>query len=350
VVKRLAFAVPGDLATPTGGYAYDRRMIAELKTLGWTVDVIDLGDGFPRVDVKVRAVALARLTAIPDHCPIVIDGLAFGVLPEAAAALHARNPLIALVHHPLALESGLSNAESETLRASERSALALAHRVIVTSAATARLLTSDYHVPADRITVARPGSDRVVAALGSRDGIVRLLAVGSLVPRKGYDVLVAALATLADLPWRLTIAGDAERDRITAAAITSQIVLCGLTERIALVGAVAPARLVEHYIAADLFVLASRFEGYGMAYAEAIAHGLPVIGTTAGAIPEMLPGEAAILVAPDDGGALARALRRLIVDKDERHRISAAARAAAARLPTWRNSAALFAGAIEAAA
>ncbi len=349
MVKRLAFAVPGDLATPTGGYAYDRRMILELKTLGWNIDVIDLGDGFPRVDAKTRAAALTKLAAIPQRCPIVIDGLAFGVLPEAAASLHARNPLIALVHQPLALESGLSNAESETFRASERSALALAHRVIVTSAATARLLAADYDVPAGRIMVARPGSDPVVPATASRDGIVRLLSVGSLVPRKGYDVLIAALATLADLPWRLTIAGDAERDRVAAAEITSQIALCGLTERIALLGAVAPARLAELYLAADLFVLASRFEGYGMAYAEATAHGLPVIGTTAGAIPETVPSEAAILVPPDDTAALARALRRLIADKDERHRIAAAARAAAARLPAWRDSGLLFAGAIEAA-
>ena len=349
MVKRLAFAVPGDLTTPTGGYAYDRRMIAELKNLGWTIDVVDLGEGFPRVDAQMRAVAHAKLTAIPERRPIVIDGLAFGVLPEAAASLQGRNPLIALVHHPLALESGLSNVETETLRASESATLAHANWVIVTSAATARLLASDYRVPAERITVARPGSDRVVPATGSRDGVVRLLAVGSLVQRKGYDVLITTLATLADLPWRLTIAGDAERDRATAAAIKNQIARCRLTERIALAGVVAPARLAELYLAADLFVLASRFEGYGMAYAEATAYGLPVIGTTAGAIPETLPEGAAILVAPDDADALARALRRLIADKDERGRIAAAARAVAARLPTWRDSATLFASAISAA-
>jgi glycosyltransferase involved in cell wall biosynthesis len=349
VVKRLAFAVPGDLATPTGGYAYDRRIIAELKILGWTIDVIDLGDGYPRPNAAKRAVAQELLAKIPQGRPIVIDGLAFGVLQEAAALLHERNPLIALVHHPLALESGLTLADAKQFRSSECTALEFARRVIVTSASTASLLTMDYGVPTEHITVARPGSDPVAPAIGSRDGIVRLLAVGSVVPRKGYDVLIAALATLADLPWRLTIAGDTGRDHATAAQIASDIARFKLQDRITLLGVVAPARLAELYRTADVFVLASRFEGYGMAYAEAIAYGLPTIGTTAGAIPDTLPGDAAILVEPDDVAALATALRRLIGNENERQKISTAARAAAALLPAWRDSAALFAGATEAA-
>ena len=349
MVKRLAFAVPGDLATPTGGYAYDRRMIAELRILGWNIDVIDLGDGYPRPDAAKRMAARGLLSRAPEGGPIVIDGLAFGVLPEVAAALHERNPLIAIVHHPLALETGLTFAEAEKFCASERAALAFAHRVIVSSASTAKLLTADYNIAADHIAVARPGTDPVVSAAGSRDGIVRLIAVGSVVPRKGYDVLIAALATLADLPWRLTIAGDTERDRVTAAKIASDIVRFELSDRIVLAGAVTTGRLAELYRGADLFVLASRYEGYGMAYTEAIAYGLPTIGTTAGAIPDTLPGDAAILVEPDDVGALASALRRLIADKNERQRFASTARAAAARLPTWRESAVLFADAIEAA-
>jgi glycosyltransferase involved in cell wall biosynthesis len=285
---------------------------------------------------------------MPQGQPIVIDGLAFGVLPAAAASLHQRNPLIALVHHPLALESGLSFADAQGFRASERTALEFARHVIATSPSTADLMTKDYGVPAEHITVARPGSDPVAPAVGSRDGVVRLLAVGSVVPRKGYDVVIAALATLADLPWQLIIVGDTGRDRVTAAKIEADIARFKLTDRIALLGAVASARLAELYRAADLFVLASRFEGYGMAYAEAVAYGLPTIGTTAGAIPDTLSGESAILVKPDDVAALARALRRLITDSNERKKISSAARAAAAHFPTWRDSAVLFAGAIEA--
>ena len=221
----------------------------------------------------------------------MIDGLAFGVLPAAAASLHQRNPLIALVHQPLALESGLSLADANKFRASERAALEFARRVIATSSSTKNRLITDYGVPAEHIAVARPGSDPVAPAVGSRDGVVRLLAVGSVVPGKGYDVLIAALTTLTDLPWQLKIAGDTGRDRATAAKIEDDIARFKLTDRIALLGAVAPARLAELYRAADLFVLASRFESYGMAYAEAVAYGLPTIGTTAGAIPETLPGE-----------------------------------------------------------
>ena len=349
MVRRLAFAVPGDLATPTGGYGYDRRIIAELKTLGWTIDVVDLGKGYPRPDAENWAAALPLLTRMPQGQPIVIDGLAFGVLPAAAASLHQRNPLIALVHQPLALELGLSLADANKFRASERAALEFARRVIATSPSTKNRLITDYGVPAEHITVARPGSDPVAPAVGSRDGVVRLLAVGSVVPGKGYDVLIAALTTLTDLPWQLKIAGDTGRDRATAAKIEDDIARFKLTDRIALLGAVAPARLAELYRAADLFVLASRFESYGMAYAEAVAYGLPTIGTTAGAIPETLPGESAILVKPDDAAALAHALRRLIADSNERQKISSAARVAAVHLPTWRDSAALFAGAIEAA-
>ena len=244
-MRRLAFAVPGDLATPTGGYGYDRRIIGELKTLGWTIDIVDLGKGYPRPDAENQAAALPLLTRMPQGQPIVIDGLAFGVLPAAAASLRRRNPLIALVHQPLALESGLSLADANKFRASERAALEFARRVIATSSSTKNRLITDYGVPAEHITVARPGSDPVAPAVGSRDGVVRLLAVGSVVPGKGYDVLIAALTTLTDLPWQLTIAGDTGRDRATAAKIEDDIARFKLTGRIAMLGAVAPARLAE---------------------------------------------------------------------------------------------------------
>ena len=350
MVSSIAFAVPGDLATPTGGYAYDRRMIAELERLGWHIDVVDLGEGFPWPSEERRAAAQARLFAVPEGRTIVIDGLALGVLPEAASQLRSRHPLIALVHHPLALESGLSAEQADGLRASERAALAAASRVVATSAATARNLVADYAVPADRIIVACPGSDPAPVAQGSRDGIVRLLSVGALVPRKGFDVLTAALATLSGLPWRLTIAGDRGRDVKAAAQLDADIARFKLGDRVAALGAVPPERLAELYAGADLFVLASRFEGYGMAYAEAIAYGLPVIGTTAGAIPDTVPAGAGILVAPDDAAALARALRRVIENSDERRRLAASARTAARQLPAWQDSAKEFARALEAVA
>jgi len=339
-VRPFVFVVPGDLATPTGGYAYDRRMIAELAALGWQADVLSLGEGFPWPTSDTRAAACARLAALPSGPPVVIDGLALGALPDGAQAVRER--LIALVHHPLALESGLSASEADALRASERAALAFARRVIAVSEATARVLAADYGVPSDRLAVIHPGTDRVtVARCSAREDTVSLLAVGAVVPRKGYDLLVAALGTLQDLPWRLTIAGDAGRSPETARQLAADIARLGLAGRISMAGAVTTQVLAGLYAAADLFVLPSRFEGYGMAYTEAIAHGVPVIGTNAGAIPETVPPEAGVLVPSDDAGALAAALRRLIEQPQELERLAAGARAA--RFPSWSEQATRFA-------
>lgn len=343
----VVFAVPGDLDTPTGGYAYDRRMIAELRQLGWRPEILDLGDGFPRPNALTRAAAKAHLSDVPKGRPIVIDGLALGVLPEAAETLRETHPLIALVHHPLALETGLTAQEADGMRASERAALACARGIVVTSPATGRLLVAEYGVGADRITVVEPGTDRPARARAVPDGPVALLAVGAVVPRKGYDVLVAALAKLTGLPWRLTIVGDTGRDAAAATQLAADIAAHRLADRITLSGAVSAERLAGLYADADLFVLPSRHEGYGMAFAEALAYGLPIVGTTAGAIPDTVPADAGMLVPPDDAGALAAALQRLIEDKAERGRLAAGAHAAAAHLPTWAASAERFAHAIE---
>jgi glycosyltransferase involved in cell wall biosynthesis len=341
--------VPGDLATPTGGYRYDRRIIEELRRLGWHVDVTDIGDGFPFPSSGQRAIALALLSSVPTACPIVLDGLAFGALPEAGA-LRSRRPLIALVHQPLALDTALDHAQASTFLESERAALAAAARVVVTSEATARIVITDYSVSADRVTIVRPGNDPAAPALGSRDGIVRLLSVGSVVPIKGYDLLIAALATLTDMPWHLTIAGDRTRDPAAASQLDANINAYGLCDRVAMLGAVSPERIEELYLASDIFVLASRFEGYGMALAEAITHGLPVVSTMAGAIPDTVPVGTGLLVPPEDANALARALRCLIGDPHERQRLAMNARSIANGFPTWQDSARLFAGAIEAVA
>jgi glycosyltransferase involved in cell wall biosynthesis len=348
VVKELAFAVPGELNTPTGGYVYDRRIVQELRKSGWTVEVVNLGNGFPHATAEQREAAAARLRAIPNGRAMVVDGLAYGVLPELVKGLCLTHPVIALVHHPLALETGLTPIDASRLQASERAALAFAKRVIVTSAATARLLSESYDVHPERIAIVLPGTDNAAPAKGSTDGTVRLLAVGAVVPRKGYDVLIAALATLADLPWRLAIAGDRTRDPACAARLDADIVRHGLSGRVSLLGAVPDTQLAELYGDADLFVLPSRFEGYGMAFAEALAHGLPVIGTTAGAIPETVPKGAGVLVSPDDARTLAAALRRLIGGSDERRAMAARAREVSGRQPNWSVSGQLFAQAIEA--
>ena len=346
-MKRIAFAVPGDIMTLTGGYAYDRRIILELKRLDWQVDAISLGEGYPWPSEMTRAAAYQRLSTVSADTTIVIDALALGVLPDICAKVRSHHPIVALVHHPLALESGLCIEHTAFLRESERAALSTAARVVTTSETTARCLTTNYAVPADRIVVAPPGVDSCSIARGGNDEVVNLLSVGALVPRKGYDTLIAALATLADLPWRLSIPGDRHRDVRTAQELEASIVRSGLSDRIRLLGAVTAAQLEELFLSADLFVLASRFEGYGMAFAEAIAHGLPVIGTTAGAIPETVPVGAGVMVPSGDVNELANALRGLIENQAERAKLAAEARRAIRYLPRWSDSAGKFARALE---
>jgi glycosyltransferase involved in cell wall biosynthesis len=251
--------------------------------------------------------------------------------------------VIALVHHPLALESGLTPAERRALQESERAALATVRQVVVTSPATRRILVADYGVPTEMIAVALPGSERTAGPVVVRRAAgeaINLLAVGAVVPRKGYDVLITALDQLADLDWQLVIAGDCKRDRATAGELARTIARKRLEQRVCLAGAVNEHELAALYRDADVFVLASRFEGYGMAYAEAIAHGLPVIGTQTGAVPDTVPAGAGILVPADDATALAAALRTMIADAGLRERSSAAARAAP--MPTWEAAAQTF--------
>jgi glycosyltransferase involved in cell wall biosynthesis len=348
VVSAAVVAVPGDLATPTGGFGYDRRIIAELSALGWKIDVLDLGSGFPWPMAHTRAAASARLAALPRQYPIVVDGLAFGVLPDTAAMLRQSHRLIALVHHPLALETGLSADECAHLRASEQAALACAHHVIASSETTKRILAADFDVASEHLSVVEPGTDKPITHRRARETVVALLSVGAVVPRKGYDVLVAALAKIQRLPWRLVIVGDCTRSVAAVSQLRAEIGRHRLEERIILRGVVSADELTSLYTGSDLFVLPSRFEGYGMAFTEAIAHGLPVVATRAGALSESVPLNAGVLVPVDDADALARALRKLIEQPQERERFAAAARAAT--FPSWREQGARFARVLEALA
>jgi len=264
-VIEAAFAIPGDLATPTGGYAYDRRVMAALPAAGVVARHVALPSRFPHPTADDLRATEAALRRVPAGVPLLIDGLALGVLP-AALLRGLPAPVVALIHHPLALETGLTPERRAALVESERAALACADEVIVTGAATAALLREEYGVPGAAITIAEPGTDRAERARGGGDP-PRLLAVGALVPRKGYDTLVAALAMVRTLPWTLTIVGSLDRDPACVAALRAQIAEAGLADRIELAGAASEAALEALYAAADLFVLASRFEGYGMVLA-----------------------------------------------------------------------------------
>jgi glycosyltransferase involved in cell wall biosynthesis len=345
VVSELAVAVPGDLATATGGFAYDRRIMAELACLGWKIRVLNLGDDFPCPTAATRASAAAQLAGLPRQAVVVVDGLAFGTLAEAAQALHESHRLVALVHHPLALENGLSAQEAAALHASEQAALNCARHIVVTSATTMRILLEDFHIPGERLTVVEPGTDKPALPPRAHRQTVALLSVGAVVPRKGYDILVAALASIRHLPWSLTIVGDCTRSEATAQGLREQIARLGLAGRIHLHGVASAHELASLYARADIFVLPSRFEGYGMAFTEAMAHGLPVVATRVGALVETVPSGAGVLVAADDADALARELGRLIEAPDVRARLAAGARAAV--FPSWREQGARFSRVLE---
>ncbi len=340
------FAIPGDLDAPTGGYAYDRRVLAELEELGLPVHYLKLPGSFPLATVPDLGEAGYLLKTTPDDAVIMVDGLAFGALTDLVLKDIERT-FVALVHHPLAAETGLPERRRRAFHASEASALARAAHVIVTSPSTAIMLVADYGVPREKITIAEPGTDPSERATGSGSAgdTVQLLCVGSVLPRKGYRVLVEALAGLPG-PWSCTIVGATDRDGEEADAVRAAIADAGLADRVHLAGATSEDELAGYYHAADVFVMPSLFEGYGMALAEAMARGLPVVCTTGGAMADTAPDAAAIKVPPGDVASLRAALARMISDPELRGRLSDASWAAGTALPRWTDTAELIAGAL----
>ncbi len=332
----LHLVLPGSPDQKTGGYLYDARIAAGLQARGIKVHVHSLPGRYPLVDQEAIFEADRVLAQLPDGALVVIDGLA---LPGVAGSLMVENHrlrLAALVHHPLSLELGLSEAQARTLKLIEQGSLARVQRIVVTSPATAETLLADFHVTRERLGVVEPGTDRPeMPAMGSGTDEPNLLCVATVTPRKGHLILVEALGRLTDLPWRLTCIGSTTRDPGATAAVQDAIARHGLPGRIALMDEIEPAALQSQYHAADVFVLPSYYEGYGMALAEALSHGLPVVSTNAGAIPATVPADASILVPPGDAAALADALRRVLTDAALRSSLTAAARTAASALPTW---------------
>jgi glycosyltransferase involved in cell wall biosynthesis len=343
----VVFAIPGDINLPTGGYAYDRRILALLPKSGIEVRHLQLPAAYPAPSVADLEATAAAFASLPKECALMVDGLAYGAMP-AEIVRHARCPIVALVHHPLCLETGLSAARQKQLRESETAALALARRVIATSPTTAQTLIDDFAVPADRLTVAEPGTDPAPRAGGSM-GALQLLAVGSVVPRKGYDILVRALEQVrTDIAWQLDIAGAIDRSPETAAALDAQIAGSPLAPRIRVLGPLAESALADRYARSDVFVLSSLYEGYGMVLTEALARGLPIVTATGGAAAATVPDAAALKVPPGDVPALAAALQRIIEDVPLRRRLSDAAwQFAQASLPRWEDSAAKVAAVIK---
>lgn len=341
----LDFIVPGDPAQLTGGYLYDAHIVAGLRAHGWSVRVHGLRGRFPQPDDEARRALDGTLAALPAGRTVVIDGLALGGLPEVAIAHGGRLALVALIHHPLADEHGLDAVVRRCLLASERAALSAVRFAITTSAHTARRMAG-FGLRPGRVRVVEPGVAPMPLAPADGDP-PRLLCVAGLCPRKGQDVLVDALDQVRDLPWQCELVGSTTRDPAFAAEVARQIAAAALQDRIALRGECDAGALRAAYARADLFVLPSHYEGYGMVIDEALAAGLPVLATTGGALAATLPAGAGLAVPPGDAAALAAALRLLLQDRPRRLALRAGARDARQHRRTWAQAGRDFAAALQ---
>jgi glycosyltransferase involved in cell wall biosynthesis len=336
----LTVIVPGRLETRTGGYEYDRRIIAGLRGRGWRIVVNELDGTFPFPTEPARKQAADVLAAIPDGTIVLIDGLACGSLPAEVEHEASRLKIVALVHLPLAAEIGLDRDTAGLLEVRERRALAAAALVVVTGRTTVDALAR-YGVVRDRIAVVEPGTRPAPLSRGSTGAPLHLLSVAAITAGKGHEILFRALEAIPYRDWRLTCAGSLDRDSSTAGRLRGQLRASGLQDRISLTGELDGEALERCYDSADFFVLATLHETYGMAVAEALAHGLPVVSTTTGAIPELVGASgnggqpAGLLVPPGDAKAMTAALSTLVGNHALRAHFAEGARRVRDRLPTW---------------
>lgn len=312
--------------------------------MGRPVRLLRLPGGFPDPSRWEVAVTGQTLATLDPEVPVILDGFLVGALPPPELS-RLRAPFVAMIHHPLALETGLAPDRAAWLEDTERTNLARAGHVVVPSPRTREDLVGRFGVPKKKISVALPGVPRPLGP-GTPVDPPLILAVGTLVPRKGHDILLEALASLTDLSWQAVIAG-APRDPATAAKLRAQTDRLGLSGRVQFRGEVSEDALSALYRSATVFALATRLEGYGMVFAEALSHGLPIVTCRNSAIPDTVPEAAGALVQTDDVQAFAAALRRLLSDPKIRANAETGARAAGAVLPRWSETASVMANALD---
>ena len=333
VVVPEGFDDPGQ---PTGGNIYDRRVCAGLAEAGWEVRVTTVAAAWPVPGPRARADLARIVSAVPDGETVMIDGL---IASPAAAQLlphTGRTRMTVLLHMSLAAVPGTHHDAG--LQHSERAVLGAATGVVATSEWTRQQVLTRYAIPAHRVHVARPGADRVAAPPRPVHG--RLICVGVLGRHKGQDLLVEALAGLAERDWQCVLAGPLDRDPDFVEQLRTRITHLGYDHRVRIIGILTGAALSHAYSTADLLVAPSRSETYGMTVTEALAHGLPVLAAAVGGLPEALgstadgtrPGQ---LVPPGDPVALAAALGDWLGDERHRHRLRAAARQRRSTLHGW---------------
>ena len=324
---QIAFALPRPDAAQGGDSArYAERMATALRQSGHDVTVLQDDDpSFP-----------------PGTVP-VIDGLLLPALLPRLDEL-VRRDAVALVFHASA-RAGRDPAARPAVQAAERAMLPALRRVVATSAAVAERLVAEFGVASTAVTVAPPGLDDLPRSTGPRgtgSGECRILSVGVLTPRKGHDLLLRALARLGDLAWTLDIAGADGRDPAHADHLAALAADPALAGRVRLVRNPEPAALDALWRGADLFALATRWEGYPAAVAEAMRRGLPLLVSAGGSAADLVPPDAGLACALDDEPTLSKCLRRLVFDRGLRAGMAEASWAAGQRLPGWPEQAALL--------
>ncbi|UQI41635.1 glycosyltransferase [Vreelandella venusta] len=347
----LTLIVAGDPDQRTGGYIYDAHIVAALRKRGLAINVVGLAGRFPDADDEAAQALASALSVLQDRSRVIIDGLAMGALPDVVADHAERLDITALLHHPLGDEQGLNELDQQRFHRSELRGLAHVHRVIVTSRFTERRVTAlakQYALPFGApISVVEPGVERApVSPAAQPNEPIRLLCVATLTPRKGQDILVQALAGVERGHWRCDCFGGA-RDAAFTERVQTLIDNHQLGDWITLHGECDAATLEAAYQNAHALVLPSWYEGYGMVVTEALAHGLPVITTTGGALQDTLPKGAGISVAPGDAQALSRALAAFCQDETLRTELRAGATAARERLGDWQTAGKAFAQALQ---
>lgn len=327
-----------DPARVSGGNRYDRAVCDVLRDVGWSLTEIAAEGPWPRPDASALASLARSLDALPDAALVLVDGLIASAAGAVLVPRSERLRLVVLVHMVLgdhAVDRGVVAERDES------AVLAAARAVVTTSAWTRRRLLEQYRLPAARVHVARPGSQPAPVSPRTPDG-GRLLCVGTLSPLKGQDLLLAALGSLVGLPWRCTLVGPLDRDPRFVASLARRATATGIAGRVRMSGPRTGAALRSEYGDADLLVVPSRSETYGMVVPEALATGVPVVAAEVGGIPEALghtaEGVPGLLVPPDDSAALAAALARWLTDAGLRRRLRCAALRRREALPDWRTT------------
>ena len=344
----IGLIIYGSLDTLTGGWIYDRLLVEHLQAQGHTMEVIslkqhhyvrNLADNFSRPLYR-------RL--VNHHCQLLLEDAL--IHPSLVGLNHRikrrRNcPVVAIVHQVLCRQP-LAGFQQLFYQTVERSYFRAVDGFIFNSETTRTNVTSlvDRQQPS---LVAYPGGDRLgclssdaaIASKCCQEGPLRLISIGNLTPNKGVLPLITGLSRLPPATWHLSLVGSLTMDRIHVRKVRALIARLGIEEQIDIPGPLDGADLVRRLNASHVFVLPFSYEGFGIACLEAMAWGLPVVGSSEGALREFVAdGVNGVLVAPGDIAAFAQQIHRLHTHRNLLARYGQAAFDTFASRPGWQDS------------